>query len=297
MRRMRAHPTVVSPVPTGRAPVSWLEAILLGILQGLTEFLPISSSAHLAIFPQLFGTTGPRRLLHRGHPDRHRARGHLVLPQGHLADRQHLAAVAVRPGAARPHRRPDGLVHHLGTIPIGDRRRAARGHHPDHVPQPVGDRGQPGAVRRDPRRRRPARRQRASLDRLNLRDALLYGGAQMLALVPGVSRSGATISMGLALGLHPRGGDPVRLPAGHPRGRRLGHLPAPRRQRQRRARDGQDPRRPRSSPSSSATSSSPGCCATCGRAPTCRSSSTGSRWGLSSWSCWPPACCDSTIAG
>jgi undecaprenyl-diphosphatase len=38
------------------------------------------------------------------------------------------------------------------------------------------------------------------LDRLNLRDALLYGGAQMLALVPGVSRSGATISMGLGLG-------------------------------------------------------------------------------------------------
>jgi len=38
------------------------------------------------------------------------------------------------------------------------------------------------------------------LDRLNLRDSILYGGAQMLALVPGVSRSGATISMGLALG-------------------------------------------------------------------------------------------------
>ncbi|HOM03843.1 MAG TPA: undecaprenyl-diphosphate phosphatase, partial [Acetivibrio sp.] len=32
-----------------------IEAILLGILQGLTEFLPISSSGHLAIVQQIFG--------------------------------------------------------------------------------------------------------------------------------------------------------------------------------------------------------------------------------------------------
>ena len=36
------------------ARVSWLEAIILGIVQGLTEFLPISSSAHLLIVGQLF---------------------------------------------------------------------------------------------------------------------------------------------------------------------------------------------------------------------------------------------------
>lgn len=36
------------------APVSWLEAIILGVVQGLTEFLPISSSAHLLIVGQLF---------------------------------------------------------------------------------------------------------------------------------------------------------------------------------------------------------------------------------------------------
>ena len=32
-----------------------LKAVVLGIIQGLTEFLPISSSAHLRIFPELFG--------------------------------------------------------------------------------------------------------------------------------------------------------------------------------------------------------------------------------------------------
>ena len=36
-----------------------LQAVFLGTLQGLTEFLPISSSAHLRIFPELFGWGDP----------------------------------------------------------------------------------------------------------------------------------------------------------------------------------------------------------------------------------------------
>jgi undecaprenyl-diphosphatase len=39
--------------------MSWFEAIILGIVQGLTEFLPISSSAHLLILSQLFGWSDP----------------------------------------------------------------------------------------------------------------------------------------------------------------------------------------------------------------------------------------------
>jgi undecaprenyl-diphosphatase len=35
--------------------MSWLEAIFLGLLQGVTEFLPISSSGHLVLFQSLFG--------------------------------------------------------------------------------------------------------------------------------------------------------------------------------------------------------------------------------------------------
>ena len=39
--------------------MGWLEALILGILQGLTEFLPISSSAHLSIVGQFYGGEDP----------------------------------------------------------------------------------------------------------------------------------------------------------------------------------------------------------------------------------------------
>ncbi|GAB2864455.1 undecaprenyl-diphosphate phosphatase [Actinocorallia aurea] len=39
--------------------MSWFEAVVLGLLQGLTEFLPISSSAHLRVFSALFGWEDP----------------------------------------------------------------------------------------------------------------------------------------------------------------------------------------------------------------------------------------------
>ncbi|CAB4679815.1 unannotated protein [freshwater metagenome] len=39
--------------------ISWFEAVVLGIVQGLTEFLPISSSAHILVLSQLFGWEDP----------------------------------------------------------------------------------------------------------------------------------------------------------------------------------------------------------------------------------------------
>lgn len=46
-----------------------LQAVLLGLIQGITEFLPVSSSGHLSIFQNFFGMTGGMRfdaLLHLG---------------------------------------------------------------------------------------------------------------------------------------------------------------------------------------------------------------------------------------
>ena len=42
--------------------MSWWEALLLGIIQGLTEFLPVSSSGHLEIGQAIFGTAGEENL-------------------------------------------------------------------------------------------------------------------------------------------------------------------------------------------------------------------------------------------
>ena len=42
--------------------MSWFEALILGIVQGLTEYLPVSSSGHLAIGSALFGIEGEENL-------------------------------------------------------------------------------------------------------------------------------------------------------------------------------------------------------------------------------------------
>ena len=178
-----------------------VQAVVLGVLQGLTEFLPISSSAHLAIYPQLFGWEDPG------------ASFTAVVQIGtELAVLLYFRHDIWRIGSTwvRALFRPELRGHHdarmgwfviIGSVPI-----VVLG----FVLQ--------GVIRSDFRNLwvigstlvvlgivlgladRYGSTDRG-LEKITLRDAALMGGAQALALVPGVSRSGATLSMGRALGL------------------------------------------------------------------------------------------------
>ena len=173
------------------------QSIILGIIQGLTEFLPISSTAHLRIAPALFGW-----------PDAGAAFT-AVIQLGTL-----LAVIlfflrdlsGMVTALADPTRRrgPEGrmaLYLVAGTVPIGIAgvllRHLVEG--PLRTLAVIGTSlivvGLVMALVE-----RLARHERA-MESLTLRDALLIGLGQTLALVPGVSRSGITLAVGMAIGL------------------------------------------------------------------------------------------------
>ena len=159
-----------------------LEAILLGIIQGLTEFLPISSSGHLAVAERLLGRDVPLAF-------------DVLLHFASLA-----AVVIVLWGdlwSLLTTRRRLILPLIIGTIPaglagvlLGDRLENAK-----HDMLVVGCcfivTGVALAVGERLARSRTAAR---SLTGIGLVDALIVGLAQAVALLPGVSRSGMTIS-------------------------------------------------------------------------------------------------------
>lgn len=171
-------------------------AIVLGAVQGLTEFLPISSTAHLRIVPALLGQHDPG------------AAFTAVLQLGTLAAVLVYFArdvfVDMPRALVRDPRSPRGRLGPyliVATVPIAIAGVALE----DFI---VGDArslwvvsgalvGVGLAMAVIDARTRNVR----VLDELRLVDALLIGGAQALALVPGVSRSGATICCALLLGL------------------------------------------------------------------------------------------------
>jgi undecaprenyl-diphosphatase len=181
--------------------VSTLEAIVLGIVQGLTEFLPISSTAHLRIVPAFVGWKDPG------------AAFTAVVQLGTMAAvliyfRHDLWRIARTwfLSLRRPELRGEldarmGWYIGLGTIPIAVFGLLFK----DQIETGARDLYLIGAMlivaglvlfavditsRRD-----------RDLTTLNSRDATIIGVAQAAALIPGVSRSGATMSAGLFLGL------------------------------------------------------------------------------------------------
>lgn len=180
--------------------MSWAEALILGIVQGLTEFLPISSSAHLLILSQLFGWEDPG------------AAFTAVTQIGTelaviLYFRREIAAIlrawARSLVSADARHDPDarmGWLVIIGTIPIGVLGLLFA----DQIETVARNLwltasmliifgillGVADAL---------GGRRKTERD-LTVRDGLLFGLAQALALIPGVSRSGATITGGLTMG-------------------------------------------------------------------------------------------------
>jgi undecaprenyl-diphosphatase len=176
------------------------QAIVLGIVQGLPEFLPISSSGHLRIVPAFLGWKDPG------------AAFTAVIQLGTMAAvllyfRRDLVRIATAwlDSLREPARRSEldarlGWYLVLGTVPIVIFGVAFK----DQIENGARDLYLIGVMlvvfglvllAAEARSRRE--RAIASITR---RDALVVGLAQALALVPGVSRSGATISAGLLLG-------------------------------------------------------------------------------------------------
>ncbi len=177
------------------------QAIVLAVVQGLTEFLPISSTAHLVLFPWLLGWKDPGLTfdvaLHAGTLV-------AVLLYFRRTWKEMLVAALGRGNSDVPTRRENRelfwfLV--VGTIPG-----ALAGWLFEHAAeqqlrQPivigtaliavgllmgVGDRAQT---------------RKLDLGQVNIMDSILVGSAQALAIIPGVSRSGVTMTASLFRGM------------------------------------------------------------------------------------------------
>ncbi|MEU2112613.1 undecaprenyl-diphosphate phosphatase [Streptomyces sp. NPDC019507] len=192
--------------------MSWFESLILGLVQGLTEFLPISSSAHLRLTAAFAGWHDPgaaftaitqigteTAVLIYFRKDIARIVG---------AWFRSLTDKAMR----RDHDAQMGWLVIIGSIPIGvlgvtlkdqiegpfrDLRLTATMLIVMGIVLGVADRL---AARDETGGKHRVVKERKSLRDLSVKDGLIYGVCQAMALIPGVSRSGATISGGLLMG-------------------------------------------------------------------------------------------------
>jgi len=181
--------------------MSLLEAIIIGIIQGATEFLPISSDGHLVLVPAVFGLSQPDLVLiglvHAGT---------LLAIVSYFA--RDLWAILKAVAAGLVQRKPFaddnarlGWFMVLGSVPAAIVGLALKDWFEQQFQSPVvaavgllvtaaflvvGERLLRGTK---------------SIPQLTWLDTLIIGSFQVLALLPGVSRSGTTIAAGLGRGL------------------------------------------------------------------------------------------------
>jgi undecaprenyl-diphosphatase len=179
--------------------MGWLEAVVLGVVQGLTEFLPVSSSAHLRLFGEIFGLDDPGAAFTAITQIGTEAAVLLYFRK----DITRIVVAWLGSLAGRRKGDPDarmGWLIIVGSIPI--------------VVLGLLFQDSIETTLRDLRivaialvafslilywADRVGTKQRELRD-LTLGHGIAFGFAQAMALVPGVSRSGGTITMGLFLG-------------------------------------------------------------------------------------------------
>lgn len=183
--------------------MSLLQAVVLGAVQGLTEFVPISSSGHLVIVPELFGWAPPGLafdvLLHTAS-----LIALLVYFSGDLIDLTRGMLARDRDAT----RLATLLV--VGTVPAAILGLALADYFEgtfDDAPASAVQLmisgliliGAERALVRHERERARTGTPLRKLEDLRVPDALLFGVAQAAAILPGISRSGATIGAGLSV--------------------------------------------------------------------------------------------------
>ncbi len=186
-----------------------LLAIVLGLVQGLTEFIPISSTAHMTLYGQLSG------MLDRQHPEQWTATiavvqlGTLLAVLAYFARDVSTITVAVLKETflerTLPHRQSAtarlGWLVVIGSLPIGVLglllRKFVEGSATKSPLLIAGMLAAVAVVMLIAERRRAMR----SVESLTVFDAVVIGIAQAFALLPGASRSGTTISAGLLRGI------------------------------------------------------------------------------------------------
>lgn len=184
--------------------ISLWQAIVIGLVQGLTEFLPISSTAHVKMIPVVLGWGDPGVAFTA------------VIQLGSIAailwyfwdDLRQVTLGMVQATAAGKFQSSEfrlGLGILLGTVPIVVCGLLIKALIPDFDNSPLRSSSTIAIVSIVMAlllagAELVGRRQRG-FESLTLRDGVLMGFAQALALIPGVSRSGSTLTAGLFMGL------------------------------------------------------------------------------------------------
>jgi len=190
-------------VDLGFAQLSWLQVALLGVVQGITELLPISSTAHLRIIPGLLGWPDPGSAFSAAM----QLASFVAVVTYFWSDIRSLSVGAFeasrrRDWSAEPFRLVLGIA--IGTLPLviaGFLLRPVLNacHSPLRGLWVVGAASIVMALllawaERSATHTRP-------FAAVTMRDCVMVGLAQAFALIPGVSRSGSTLTAGLFCGL------------------------------------------------------------------------------------------------